>query len=364
MALYDFLDIRFADPVVSIDINNEALVFGSMMGRLVYYALDRKKEKVLTEISDEHIAGVCLGDDNEVFLCIGDLKGLIIRRLDSERADKEYYTFEKVHTHMSCELSQVKMHKETILLGVLEPRISVDTLTHSNSPVHLYNLKNFSLKTVDGVRFGPFCVFSDFDGKKLLFLEYEPEGTSLNLLYIKKGLKVVKNFPAGFGKVGFFKLLDRRILYVHKQKTIKIMNKRGTDKQIIGKHDDYIVAINHIKIEKPALNLTKKLSNGEVTEDKFDVDPPKSKPDYTTFILSADCSGHIRIWENSVLLEEIRISSLQNLTAKYRNFQYFSMGYPYLIHSSRGLICLTTDIGVLLITSPTLQSFTFPNLPK
>lgn len=39
VTLVDFLDIRFGDPVLSIDMCQNGMVFGTAMGRVCYYNL-------------------------------------------------------------------------------------------------------------------------------------------------------------------------------------------------------------------------------------------------------------------------------------------------------------------------------------
>ena len=57
MSLEAFIDIRFGDPVVSLSLNSDGLVYGSMMGRILYYNFSTREERVINELSDEFISG-------------------------------------------------------------------------------------------------------------------------------------------------------------------------------------------------------------------------------------------------------------------------------------------------------------------
>ena len=57
MSLESFIDIRFGDPVISLSLNSEGLLYGSMMGRILYYQFSTTEERVINELSDEYISG-------------------------------------------------------------------------------------------------------------------------------------------------------------------------------------------------------------------------------------------------------------------------------------------------------------------
>lgn len=357
MSLEVFIDIRFCDPVISLSLNSDGLVFGSMMGRLLYHNFNTKSDRVINEISDEFISGLWLSPDNTMFACIGDLKALIISNPGGERYHKQYITFDKIHTSMSCELSQIKMHQDFIFMGVLEPSTTSDSLTHTVSPIHIINLTNMQQISIEGIRFQPHTVFFDYDQKKLLYLEYQSNCRVLFLYKVNKQIKEVKVLNENFGKFGFAKIWNGRILYVHGQKVIRIMNKAGKDKGEIGRHRNYIVAIGCVKIEKNEFFFRGKVGVGEVTEDKVESENRPDAKVFKDYVISVDIDGGIRIWNESRLVEEIFIRNMTELSQKYRKAQYFSMGYPYLVDAYGPRIVVTTDLGVLVIKSKEFEHY-------
>lgn len=78
MSLECFIDIRFGDPVFALTMNSTSLAYGSALGRILYYNFITSEENTVSEFSEEHIRGVFLNEDNVLFACIGDLKGIII----------------------------------------------------------------------------------------------------------------------------------------------------------------------------------------------------------------------------------------------------------------------------------------------
>lgn len=356
MSLEDFIDIRFGDPVVSLSLNTEALVTGSMMGRLFYYNFGLKFSRVLSEISDEFISGLWLSEDNTLFACIGDLKALKVDQPGGDRYYKQYITFDKIHTSMSCELSQVKMHKDSILMAVLEPTVSSDSLTHIVSPIYLVNLQTMHQSSFEGIRFAPYTVFFDFNARKLLYMEHQRHCRVLFLYKVKKTCEEIRTFDDKFGKVGFMKFYRKKIVYVQRQRVIRLMSQDGKDHGEIGRHRSYIVALNCVRIEKNEMFGRNKSSLAEATEDKADLEN-RTTCDTKDYIVSVDVDGNIRVWDDGRLAEEIFISKLPELTPAYRKAQYFSMGYPYLVDACGPRIVLTTDLGVLVIRSKELEHF-------
>ena len=361
MSLEAFIDIRFGDPVISLSLNSEGLVYGSMMGRILYYQFASREERVINELSDEFISGAYLSHDNILYACIGDLKALIISSPDADRFHKRYVMFEKIHTSISCELSQIKMHEDTVFLGILEPNSTSDSLTHTVSPIHIIELSTETQRSIEGIRFPPYSIMFDFDGSRLLWMEFTHNLRTLNLYTIGNDVKEVKKMTKSFGKIGFCKLVGENIIYIHKQRIVKVMSDSGEDKGEVGRHKEYIVAMTCAKIVKVERNrriqrIEGKVDDARVENSDIDLRDPQVQ-DCKTFIITADLGGNIKVWDSEAMVEEISIGILPQLTEKYRKMQYFSMGYPYLIAAYGPRIAISTDLGVLLIRSRALELY-------
>jgi hypothetical protein len=70
--LYQFLEIRFADPVTSIGLGEKFIIFGTIMGKIVAFSVADKQTFLISEISKENITGIYF-DSPEIFtISIGD----------------------------------------------------------------------------------------------------------------------------------------------------------------------------------------------------------------------------------------------------------------------------------------------------
>jgi hypothetical protein len=83
--LLGFVDIRFADPVVSLSMTTDYLAYGTAMGRLLFYNIVTCREKVIAETSEEGIYGIWINYDANIFAAIGDLRAIIV--LNPEHAN-------------------------------------------------------------------------------------------------------------------------------------------------------------------------------------------------------------------------------------------------------------------------------------
>lgn len=361
MSLEAFIDIRFGDPVVSLSLNSEGLLYGSMMGRILYYHFSSHEERVINELSDEYISGAWLSHENILYACIGDIKALIISNPDADRFHKRYVTFEKIHTSISCELSQIKMFEDVVFLGVLEPNCSSDSLAHQISPIHIIELSTENQRTIENISFPPYSMMFDFDGRRLLWMNFTENTRILNLYTVGENVKEVKKMPKSFGKIGFCRLVGDRIYYIYKQKILKVMSETGEDRGELGRHNNYIIAMTSAKILKVERNRRIQRIEGHVDEGRLensDIDLRENDAqEYKYYIITVDTKGDIKIWDSEIMVDEISISILPQLTEKYQKMQYFSMGYPYYIAAYGPRIAISTDLGVLIIRSRALELY-------
>ncbi len=71
-SFYNLMDIRFADPVSAIGMNERYVVIGSMMGRIASLCLPEKKTTLLAELSSENITGITFEASDTFNIAVGD----------------------------------------------------------------------------------------------------------------------------------------------------------------------------------------------------------------------------------------------------------------------------------------------------
>jgi hypothetical protein len=71
-SLYQFIEIRFADPVTSIGLGEKYIVVGTIMGRISAFSIVDKQSVLISEISNENITGIVFDNPDTFTVSIGD----------------------------------------------------------------------------------------------------------------------------------------------------------------------------------------------------------------------------------------------------------------------------------------------------
>ena len=192
-------------------------------------------------------------------------------------------------------------------------------------------------------------------------MEFTENSRVLNLYSLGGEVREVKKFPKSLGKIGFCKLVGDSIIYVHRQKGIRVIGEKGEDRGELGRHSNYIVAMACVRIVRPGSQrgvqrIEGRVDVARIENSDIDLQQPEVQ-DSKVVIITADLAGEIKIWDKEKCLEEISIGILPQLTDKYQRMQYFSMGYPYFIAAAGTRFAISTDLGVLVIRSRSFELF-------
>lgn len=74
MEIVAFSKLCFGDPITAIGIGKTSVIHGSIMGRMVYYSLEKNMEKELVDIKNEMVRAITLSPDGtRYYIANGDL---------------------------------------------------------------------------------------------------------------------------------------------------------------------------------------------------------------------------------------------------------------------------------------------------
>ena len=101
MSLFSSLDIRFADPISAIGMNEKYIAVGSMMGRIALFDIQEKKTNLLAELSSENITGITFESQEVLIIAIGDEEILkyTINSLDGNTDYQRFSNYDNEHNH-------------------------------------------------------------------------------------------------------------------------------------------------------------------------------------------------------------------------------------------------------------------------
>ena len=67
-------------------------------------------------------------------------------------------------------------------------------------------------------------------------------------------------------------------------------------------------------------------------------------------IITLDSNGTVYLYHNNKKINLFNIYEIDNIKQKYKNIQFFAMGFPYYIIANNKYVCITTDFGLFVFT--------------
>ena len=95
-------------------------------------------------------------------------------------------------------------------------------------------------------------------------------------------------------------------------------------------------------------NKKNKLEDKKIEEDNTIMNHIISYRRYN--IITLDSNGTVYLYHNNTQITLFNIYEINNIKQKFKNLQFFSMGFPYYIIANEKYVCITTDFGLFVFT--------------
>ncbi len=95
-------------------------------------------------------------------------------------------------------------------------------------------------------------------------------------------------------------------------------------------------------------NKKNKLEDKKIEEDNTIMNQIISYRGYN--IITLDSNGTVYLYHNNTQITLFNIYEINNIKQKFKNLQFFSMGFPYYIIANEKYVCITTDFGLFVFT--------------
>jgi hypothetical protein len=252
--------------------------------------------------------------------------------LSSPTSDKKQVNHDFQHIDEICLSTQVLMKGSLVCI--------VQLSENSTEGIILTDISKKVTKKFPLLPFKPNTVPYDFDGNRLLWMEWE--GKVRNFKFYDFELTDVKNFAVfhrNYGQIGFCKLVDDFLVFVKDFRSILAVSIQNAHERIIARHQSDIVALNWFRFKEKKTGNDDQHVQGKAGEEKI-------------ALISVDYNCNIKIWSFEQCLYSVNITEFNELTDEYRQEFYFTMGYPYFVVASGHRIAVSTDLGVLVINVP------------
>ena len=334
-SLIKHIKIFNSDPICSIDLNDELLLFGTMLGYCGFYMIKSKEMKIISEIEDEHIISTEILKDKLSF-GVGDQKVIIVEK-KNEKSYKDF-TIKEINNYGSEAEHYKKCNNIFSLLkkGYLFsielniPNEGEKMIDIRSLPITIKNIfKNKAFN--ERIKISNFWVPFDFDGQNLVFLDFDKNSKKHLKIYNTKNIKFIMEYNLDdekneeyFGHISHVKIINQQKLFlVHSYKYCQI---RDFEFKLIHKFE-------HIGKEIIACDIF------------------QEKNELQIILLDLNCSVYLYCKKSGKYGAEdylFNLNKLATIEREIKDQKFFSIGYPYFIKKYKKYFAISADQGLFL----------------
>lgn len=329
-SLIKHIKINNSDPICSIDLNEELLLFGTMLGYCGYFLIKPEEKLIkISEREDEHISATQIRN-NKLYIAVGDEKVITIEKNEKKNIINEIHNYEDDSDHFKVCEKTFCMLKDNLLFSI---ELNIPEEGEQKASINQCDWRMLNLekrKTFKGsIEISNFWAPFDYDGKFLIFLEFLNEGKrtfDIYSLYDEKFLKKInlweeKEYIGHISHAKFFGE-SKNIFLIHSYKICQIRDFNFKSIKEFEHKGNEIIACD--------IYLNKK-ENLEV------------------ILLDINCDVYLYKEKNNEEQYLFNLHKLYCIEQQFKLQKFFSMGYPYFIKIHKKLIAITTDQGCFLL---------------
>ena len=327
--LIQTINLTYADPINTISLTMEKILFGTMMGKFCLYDIRNKSLQLLSEISNEQISGTSFSKDFKYFyISIGDEK---IIKFDCNNLDKiitfNGYEQEEVHIDKCDNCFCLLNENKFLMLFLNEPQKNEDPIENYDCDYSLKIIKDNNIEEKNGkINMSNYIVPFDFKNNIFVFLEYlNNEKRNLKIYNFKKEqFDNIFEFDKLYGHISFVKLINNNnFIVVRKYNMISV---RDDSFQIINSYenDSEIISIDYYYDDNQILHILFIDTDDDLIEGYFNTNKE--------FIISLS----------------VNLSLKEDIDEILRKKGLFNMDFPYYIKGNSKYIVVTCDYACLV----------------
>ena len=359
LSLEETFLLRYSDPINSISLTDNYLLFGSMIGKVLLYNISKKHFFQLYELANENIMGTSLENDINGkivhYVAIGDETVVSIIEKDEEKniETNTIYNYDEKDNHDTyCPNNFTLLWKNKALIINLYTNKEYDEEfeTKNNSYILLtYEIedKNKNLTEEGSIEMSNYSVPFDFKDNIFLFLEHNPnEKRDISIYEFKESnkenkKKVLTTLDKNFGHISFLKILNKNLLLlVRNYNQIEIYNIENEFKKISSYNNNY--EINDIGFYEIKNNEDEKEENDTNDKKQYNIIFIDVEQNICEFKFKNELNNKLEIAFN------INVKDINGISNELKNKGLFDLDFPYYIKNSPNFIAITTDQACFL----------------
>ena len=395
--LIGYLETRFGDPISSININSNFCIFGTMMGKLILYNINKRQSMMLIENSEEEILNINFSSNNnnysnDFYCCIGD-KSILKYSIKPYLLNNNYpivtltstinnYTDESSHVK-DCDNAIVYCCKEIYFMVAIEQlKKKPMILNTTDSNYIVKNIENMETIEKGMIKTTNYIVPFDFNGKYFILLQFftvtERMLCSFNVFTMKAWKYLLRQ---EFGLLNYCKFINDNKLFIVRKFNIceiRIMDDNFTLTETFNHLGDRVIGLDFFyKITKSVKNmknskiieLNKKKDRDEISEtetkkffnnnnlnsEENSISNYKNnifnnseniKANTNINIILLDIDGNVNYYNNQKeMICLFNVNKVPEIDKSVREKGLFSLNYPYMIKFYHPYLAISTDNG-------------------
>ena len=202
ITLEETFNLRYSDPINSIALTDDHLLFGSMIGKVVLYNILTKKIHKLYETTNENIVGCSLdakvANKKIFYVSIGDESVVSLEEKENENSEIEIesnaisnYVTQEYHLNNCSQAFTMLWKNKTLIIFLYHPSKYNDEICIYETSYSLltYSVKNIQKELIEEgtINISNYNVPFDFRHNCFLFLEYTKKNSRDLCIYKFKG---------------------------------------------------------------------------------------------------------------------------------------------------------------------------------
>ena len=240
-----------------------------------------------------------------------------------------------------------------------------------NAPIMLSNLDTNMLESFgepgggeeggSEVSFTQNCVPFDFDGERLLWMQYLTRDAREVYLYTfdSKLKSTVATFAKRDGIISHMKFLGESLFYVKNTRDIVRYDMKTKSSQLVGTAKDAVIALSVTRNKMREYDSGEEVKLGGAFGEDNEIDEEnKGGENSGSFTLTClDESENLYVYKappqktgaKKVFCMSTPLKNLGNIPQEMREKDLFGMGYPYYVTLYANYVAFSTDYGVVLV---------------
>ena len=331
-SLIQHIKIFNSDPICALDLNDELLLFGSMLGYFGYFEIKTKKLNVISEIEDEHIVAAQI-KKNKLLFVVGDQKIVTVEQTDNNYKNpdiKENSNYkDEVEHYKKCDNMFCMLGGD--FLFSIELNIPREEEKKVEERLCTWKIMNIEKKTSfsDKINISNYWVPFDFDGFNIIYIDFlndKKRCFNIYSFYHKKFLLKLNLWEKDDEVIGHIshlkKLSGDKFFLVHGYKTCQIRDFK-------------------FKLIKEFIHKGKEIIACDISYN--------NKKELEILILDLNCSIYLYNEKDDYEHYLFNLEKLDCINKSIKEQKFLSMGYPYFIKMYNKYFAITTDQGCFLL---------------